>query len=261
MIGVFDSGLGGLSVLAAIDRLLPKSDLLYFADTAHMPYGEKSDAFVRERVLSIGRFFAGQGCQQIVIACNTATAAALEALQEALPNIPIVGTEPGVKPAVAASKSARIAVLCTVSTARSKRLAGLIERHAKNVHVDVLPCPGWAPHVESLQLNDPEFDDSARKYLEPVLASGADQIVIGCTHYTFLVPILEPIVAGRAAFVDVADTVAQQCQRFASNNEGEQGRITLLATATPERLQKALSVFGLTSIMARLSGPARLSEV
>ena len=117
MIGVFDSGLGGLSVLAEIARLLPQSDLIYLADTAYVPYGEKSDAFIRERVLYIGQYFAEQGCQQIVVACNTATAAAVVALRETLPHIPVVGVEPGIKPAVAASKSGRIAVLTTNSTA------------------------------------------------------------------------------------------------------------------------------------------------
>ena len=117
MIGVFDSGLGGLSVLAAISRALPHSDLLYLADTAHVPYGEKSDAYIRERVLCIGQHLAGQGCQQIVVACNTATAAAVAALREALPDVRVVGIEPGIKPAAAASQSAAT----TATTRRSRR--------------------------------------------------------------------------------------------------------------------------------------------
>ena len=122
MIGVFDSGLGGLSVLAAIAHALPRADLVYLADTAHVPYGDKDDVFIRARVLTIGRYLDAQGCTLIVVACNPATAAAVAALREALPNVPVVGVEPGVKPAAAASQSGRIAVLTTPSTARSARL-------------------------------------------------------------------------------------------------------------------------------------------
>ena len=119
MIGVFDSGLGGLSVLAAIARALPLADLVYLADTAHVPYGDKDDAFIRSRVLRIGRHLVDQGCGVIVVACNTATAAAVAAFRESFPMLPVVGVEPGVKPAAAASRSGRIAVLATASTARA----------------------------------------------------------------------------------------------------------------------------------------------
>ena len=109
MIGIFDSGLGGLSVLAAIARALPRADLVYLADTAHVPYGPRDDAFIRGRVLSIGQLLVERGCTLIVVACNTATAAAVSALREALPNLPVVGVEPGVKPAAASTQSGRIA--------------------------------------------------------------------------------------------------------------------------------------------------------
>ena len=145
MIGVFDSGLGGLSVLSAIATALPQADLVYLADTAHVPYGDKNDAFIRDRVLRIGRYLVeGQGCRQLVVACNTATAAAVAALRAALPRIPVIGIEPGIKPAASASRSGRIAVLTTESTARSERLARLISQHASGVQVDILACPGWA---------------------------------------------------------------------------------------------------------------------
>lgn len=261
MIGVFDSGLGGLSVLAAIARVLPQSDLVYLADTAHVPYGDKDDAYIRTRVLRIGQHLAAQGCRQIVVACNTATAAAVAALRESLPQVPVVGVEPGIKPAVAASKSGRIAVLATESTARSARLARLIRQHAGAVQVNVLPCPGWATKVETLKLDDPGFVGAARDLLEPVLVAGADQIVLGCTHYAFLAPVLEPIVAGRAALVDVADAVARQCLRLAGETAHRHGRLALAATAQPQRLQVALSVLGLGPLVGRLSGPATLADV
>lgn len=257
MIGIFDSGLGGLSVLASIAQALPDADLVYFADTAHVPYGDKDDAFIRRRVLNIAHHLADLGCTLIVVACNTATAAAVAALREALPGMPTVGVEPGVKPAAAASKSGRIVVLSTTSTARSERLSRLIRQHAANVQVEVLPCPGWATKVETLHLDDPGFAESARRHLAPALDSGADQVVLGCTHYSFLLPILEPIVAGRAALVDVAEAVARQCMRLAGTAERGQGRLTLLSTAHPERLQAALPALGLGRLTTRLSGPAR----
>ena len=258
-IGVFDSGLGGLSVLSAIARALPSADLVYFADTAHVPYGNKSDDFIRARVLRIGQQLVGLGCTMIVVACNTATAAAVSALRQSLPGIPVVGVEPGIKPAAKASKSGRIAVLATSSTAKSERLARLIRLHAGSVAVDVLPCPGWATKVETLQLDDAQFGQSVRQHLTPTLAAGADRIVLGCTHYAFLAPLLEPIVAGRAQLVDVADAVARQCRRLAATPAtGNPGRLTLLATATPERLQAALAALGLHQLTTRLAAAARL---
>ena len=259
MIGIFDSGIGGLSVLAAIAQALPDADLVYFADTAHVPYGEKDDAYIRDRVLSIGRQLVDLGCTVIVVACNTATALAVAALREMLPNMPIVGIEPGVKPAVAASKSGRIAVLTTTATARSERLARLIRQHADKVQVDLLPCPGWATKVETLQLDDPGFAAAARAHLAQTLAAGTDQIVLGCTHYAFLVPVLEPIVAGQATLVDVAAAVARQCVRLAGNSASGKVQLTLLSSAYPERLQAALPALGLHALLARQSSMARLA--
>ncbi|MBI4740094.1 MAG: glutamate racemase [Betaproteobacteria bacterium] len=261
MIGIFDSGIGGLSVLAAIARALPQADLIYLADTAHLPYGDKDDAFIRQRVLDIGRHLVDLGCTLVVVACNTATAAAVATFRDAFPDTPVVGVEPGVKPAAAASQSGRIAVLATASTARSERLARLIHRHAGKVRVDVEACPGWATRVEALHLDDPGFAAEARRHLAPLLASGADRIVLGCTHYAFLIPMLEPIVAGRAQLVDVADAVARQCVRLAGATATGDGRLTLLATAHPERLQAALPKLGLHWLTPRLLVPARLTRI
>jgi len=259
MIGIFDSGLGGLSVLAAIARALPQADLTYLADTAHVPYGEKSDDYIRQRVLAIGHELLARGCTEIVVACNTATAAAVAALREALPDVPVVGIEPGVKPAAKTSRSRHIAVLATASTARSERLLRLVREHAAGVRVDVLPCPGWATKVETLKFDDAEFVASVRSLLAPVLDAGADRIVLGCTHYAFLAPILEPVVAGRAGLVDVADAVARQCVRLAGANANGAGRLRLLTTARPERLQASLPALGLAFLLPRLDGGAELA--
>lgn len=259
MIGIFDSGIGGLSVLAAIARALPQADLVYLADTAHLPYGDKDDAFIRQRVLKIGRHLVDQGCTLVVVACNTATAAAVAAFRETFPDIPVVGVEPGVKPAAAASKSGRIAVLATASTARSERLARLIRQHAAHVQVAVEACPGWATRVEALHLDDPHFTAEARQHLAPLLAAGADQIVLGCTHYAFLIPMLEPMVAGRAQLVDVADAVARQCVRLAGTTAIGNARLSLQATAHADRLQAALPRLGLSWLLPRLQTPAQTS--
>jgi glutamate racemase len=259
MIGVFDSGLGGLSVLKAIAEALPQADLVYFADTAHVPYGDKDDAFIQQRVLAIGRHLVDQGCSLIVVACNTATAAAISTLREQLPGIPVVGVEPGVKPAVMATRSGHITVLATDSTARSERLARLISKHAKSTRVDVLPCPGWATRVETLQLAAPDFAAAVESHLAPALSAGSDQIVLGCTHYAFLAPLLASVVAGRAVLVDVAAAVARQCVRRAGPAAQGHGQLSLLASAQPERLQAALPALGLTDLAARLSAPAGLA--
>jgi len=151
--------------------------------------------------------------------------------------------------------------LSTTSTARSERLSKLIRQHAGTVQVEVLPCPGWATRVETLHLNDLGFAETVRQHLAPALDSGADQIVLGCTHYSFLTPILEPIAAGRAALVDVAEPVARQCVRLAGASAHGHGRLMLLATAQPERLQAALPALGLNRLITRLGGPARLAAV
>lgn len=258
MIGVFDSGLGGLSVLASIARFLPTANLMYFADTAHVPYGEKTDAFIQARVLRIGEHLIAKGCKQIVVACNTATAAAIVGLRNRFPDIPVIGVEPGIKPAASATKSKRIAVLATPSTAKSKRLAKLIASHAKDITVDIIPCPGWATRVESLNILDQNFQKSVREQVEPIILAGADQIVLGCTHYSFLIPVLKPIAHDKANLVDVASAVARQTVRLASDSTQEHGKLFLQASAHPERLQAALPALGLQHLIPRLAGPAQL---
>ncbi len=261
MIGIFDSGLGGLSVLSAVARASPGADLVYLADTAHLPYGSKSDSFISARVLAIGRHLVERGAGTLVLACNTATAAALSALRQQHPGIPVVGVEPGVKPAAAASRSGAIAVLATESTARSERLATLIRAHAGGVAVHVAACPGWATRVETLQPldADPQFAAEVAAKMLPLLDAGIDRLVLGCTHYSFLAPLIERQVAGRAELVDVADAVARQVLRL--SDDAGSGRLELLATATPERLDAALPALGLGWLSARVGGATQLAEV
>jgi glutamate racemase len=253
MIGVFDSGLGGLSVLAALVEALPRADFAYYADTAHVPYGNKSEAQIQRRVLAIGDHLAGHGCALLVVACNTATAAAVQALRAAHPGVAVVGIEPGIKPAAQDSKSGRIAVLATEATARSPRLKQLIRDHAASVEVFVEPCPGWATHVEMLQLDDPALAADVRARVEPLLDRGVDRIVLGCTHYSFLAPLLKEVVGPRAQLVDVADAVARQTQRLAGRLAHGAGRLQLHASAHPERLRAALPHLHLGHLTGRIA--------
>jgi glutamate racemase len=250
LIGVFDSGLGGLSVLASIARALPRADLTYLADTAHVPYGDKHDDFIRGRVLAIGHHLVERGCRLLVVACNTATAHAVTELRQQHPGIPVVGVEPGVKPAAQGTQTGKIAVLATEATARSERLKRLIHNHAANCEVHVQPCPGWATRVETLHLDGDEFAADIRSKVGPLLAAGVDRIVLGCTHYAFLSPLLQPLTQERAELVDVADAVARQVVRLGGNNIGD-ARLELLATARPERLHAALPALGLGWLAAR----------
>lgn len=256
MIGVFDSGLGGLSVLAAIARVLPRADLAYLADTAHVPYGDKPDDFIRSRVLAIGRHLVEHGCTLLVVACNTATAHAVEDLRLQHPGVPVVGIEPGVKPAAQSTRTGRIAVLATDATARSDRLARLIRAHAGHADVRVVPCPGWATRVETLLLHEPGFESEVQATILPLLEAGVDRIVLGCTHYAFLKPLIEPLTRGRAELVDVADAVARQVLRLGGERGGD-AHLRLLATARPERLLAALPALGLGWLAGRAQGPAR----
>lgn len=260
MIGVFDSGVGGLAVLAAIARALPAADLTYVADAAHLPYGSKPDGFVRQRVLAIGDRLAAAGCRLLVVACNTATAAAIEALRARHPGIPVVGVEPGIKPAAASTRTRRIAILATESTCRSARLARLIATHAGALPVSVQPCPGWATRVEALDIGDPAFVAEVRATLVPLVEAGADRIVLGCTHYAFLMPAMLEVTAGRAEIVDVSEAVARRVAQVAGPERAGSAALRLLSTGDPQRLAAALAAFGLDALQRRMdAAPTHLA--
>ena len=259
-IGVFDSGLGGLSVLGALAAECPSAHLVYAADTAHVPYGNKTPAQIRARVLAMGQALIHEGCTTLVVACNTATAEAIEALRAAHPNIPIVGVEPGIKPAALNTQSGQIAVLATAATAKSQRLAQLIARHAPHKTVHIIPCHGWATEVEALHLSSPAIIKEIELLLLPLIDQGVDQVVLGCTHYDFLAPTLNMLIEGKAQLVGVAGAVARRaCQvSGAATLTTTQGNIRLVATANPERLTAALPALGLNALSARLSKSAQL---
>ena len=229
-VGVFDSGVGGLSVLAEISRLLPNESLLYVADCGHIPYGEKSPEFIRQRCRQVAEFFQQQGAKAMVLACNTATVAAVADLRERYPHWPLVGMEPAVKPAAAATRSGVVGVLATTGTLQSAKFAALLDRFASDVRVITQPCPGLVELIETGDLDSPALRQLLRSYVEPLLAAGCDTLILGCTHYPFLKPLLAQLVPPTVAIIDTGAAVARQLQRLL----GERG---LLATEPAQPAQ------------------------
>jgi len=213
-VGVFDSGVGGLSVLAEISRLLPNESLLYVADCGHIPYGEKSPEFIRQRCRQVAEFFHQQGAKAMVLACNTATVAAVADLREHYPHWPLVGMEPAVKPAAAATRSGVVGVLATTGTLQSAKFAALLDRFANDVRVVTQPCPGLVELIETGELDSPALRQLLRGYVEPLLAAGCDTLILGCTHYPFLKPLLAEMGPATVAIIDTGAAVARQLQRL-----------------------------------------------
>ena len=209
-IGIFDSGLGGISVLHEIRRLLPNESLIYIADSAHVPYGEKSAEFIVKRSVAISEFLLAQPVKAIVVACNTATAAAVTELRQRWPDVLIVGMEPAVKPSVQASKSGKIGVLATTGTLRSARFAALLERYACGVEVITQPCPGLVELIEAGELHSASTRALLATYVEPLLAVGCDTLILGCTHYPLLKPLLRTLVADGVQLIDTGEAVARR---------------------------------------------------
>ncbi|SQG00219.1 glutamate racemase [Paucimonas lemoignei] len=218
-VGVFDSGVGGLSVLGEIRALLPAESLLYVADAGHIPYGEKSPEFIRQRCMTIAGFFREQGAKALVLACNTATAAAGAQLREQYPGWPIVGMEPAVKPAAAATRSGVVGVLATTGTLQSAKFAALLDRFAGNVRVVTQPCPGLVELIETGDLFSPTIRALLHSYVEPLLDAGCDTIILGCTHYPFLKPLLREMIPESISLIDTGHAVARQLQRLLGQQE------------------------------------------
>ena len=221
-IGIFDSGIGGLSVLKEIHQLLPNENLIYVGDSAHAPYGDRSAKYVRERSQAISDFLLDQGVKAIVVACNTATAEAATQLRETM-DVPVIGLEPAVKPAAQLSKSGIIGVLATQRTIDSERLLGLTERYAKDKKVLAQACPGLVEQVEACKLNHPDTEKLLKKYIEPLLEQGADALILGCTHYPFLLPAIRKIVGKDIKILETGKPVAEQLKRILMQNNLEIG--------------------------------------
>ena len=213
-IGVMDSGVGGISVLKHIHTLMPHESLIYFADSKYAPYGNKTPAEITARCMKIADFLIKQNVKAIVVACNTATAAAIDEMREKCTapdfNFIIIGMEPAVKPAAEASKNGIIGVLATVGTLKSAQFAALLESYGRNVKVVTQACVGLVECIERGELDTPETKALIRQYTAPLLAEGADTIVLGCTHYPFVKHVIQEIVGKNISLIDTGAAVANQ---------------------------------------------------
>jgi glutamate racemase len=234
MIGVFDSGVGGLSVLTEIRRLLPSADLLYFADQGRAPYGVRSLEEVAAMSGEVTQWLLERDAELITIACNTASAASLHQLRARHPGVPFVGMEPAVKPAALNSSRGVIGVLATAATFQGELFASVVQRHASGATVLTRACPTWVELVEGGEIDGPETRRQVEDCLAGLLDDGADTLVLGCTHFSFLVPVIEEVAGPRVGIVDPAPAVARQVQRLASGFEGD-GRLVLASSGDPEK--------------------------
>ncbi|MEB0047588.1 MULTISPECIES: glutamate racemase [unclassified Pseudomonas] len=245
-IGVFDSGVGGLSVLAEIQRLLPHESLLYVADCGNIPYGEKTPEFIQHRCSVIAEFFQREGAKALVLACNTATVAGVANLRRDYPFWPIVGMEPAVKPAAAATRSGVVGVLATTGTLQSAKFAALLDRFATDVRVITQPCPGLVELIEGGDLHSPTLHQLLKSYVDPLLATGCDTIILGCTHYPFLKPMLKQMIPADISLIDTGAAVARQLQRLLADREllaeGPARAAQFWTSADPDHFRSVLPV-------------------
>ena len=241
-IGIFDSGSGGLSVYREIVKLLPQERYLYFADNAHCPYGEKTAEYIRDRARAITEILLGRGADIIVVACNTATAAAIATLREEYPDTPFIGMEPAVKPAALGTETGVIGVLATAGTLKGSKYLKTKGRFEEDVRIVEHVGEGFVELVENGILDGPEAYETVRKSLRPLLDAGADRIVLGCTHYPFLKPVIESIAGPGVQVIDPAPAVARQTVRILEANAIPTGdgpfSIDLYFSGEPDSLRR-----------------------
>ncbi len=211
-IGIFDSGVGGLSILVHIHRILPQENLLYIADSAYAPYGCKDPEIVKKRSKIITEYFIDQGAKAIVIACNTATASIIEHLRQQY-GIPFIGVEPGIKPAIAITKNGHIGIMATRNTLSSIRYNELSQRFATQVHLHHQPCPGLADQVEAGLIDDPVTGQLLDFYLTQLQQKQVDTLVLGCTHYSFLSKQIQQLSVDSMQIIDTSSAIAEQLFR------------------------------------------------
>ncbi|MRX09489.1 glutamate racemase [Pseudoduganella sp. FT25W] len=219
-IGVFDSGVGGLSVLRHIRAQLPHEDLLYFADSGHAPYGDKTEQYVVDRALAVTDYLLSHGAKALVVACNTATVAAIKAVRAKYPELPVVGVEPGLKPAAAATHNGKVGVLATARTLKGDKFLQLREQISAATQAEFLlqPAVGLVDEIEKGDLHAPAIGAMLERYIAPLLEQGADTLVLGCTHYPFVRDGIERVLRDHAradvTLIDTGDAVARQLGRL-----------------------------------------------
>jgi glutamate racemase len=240
-IGIFDSGVGGLSVLNAVRALLPGEDLIYLADQANVPYGPRSLEEVRNLSVGITRYMLDQGAKLIVVACNTASAAALHHLRQVFPQISFVGMEPAVKPAAEQTRSGVVGVLATPATFQGELYASVIERFANGVSVLQDTCPGLVMEVDAGHLDTPKVRSILERALDPMLAQGIDTVVLGCTHFPFVIPTITEIAGPGVRVIDPSPAIARQVDRLLEENglrddKTNAGQRRYLTTGDPQKM-------------------------
>ena len=244
-IGMFDSGVGGLSVLRAVRRELPFEDIVYFGDQAHIPYGPREKTEIQAFSKEITRFLLQQGAKLIVVACNTASAAALHHLREIFKEVAFVGMEPAVKPAAEATHTGKVGVLATPTTFAGELYASVVERFARGVDIYTSTCPGLVEQVEAGKLSDPVTRLILEEALAPMLAAGIDTVVMGCTHYPFVIPLIEEIAGHGVRVIDPAPAIARQARRLLAlserlNPRDGGGRMRFFTSGDPGELMRLL---------------------
>ncbi|MCC2618110.1 glutamate racemase [Aestuariibacter halophilus] len=211
-VGVFDSGVGGLSITTRLHQCLPRESLLYVADNAHAPYGEKTPQAILQRCQRVIDHLLAAGAKAVVVACNTATVSCIAQLREQY-SIPIIGVEPGIKPALTASRSGKVGVLVTQRTSESERFLRLVNALAGDRSVWIQPCPGLVEHIEALNLGGSAVRECLSAWLTPMLAEGIDQLVLGCTHYALVTDVIRELTGPSVSIVDTGAAVARQTAR------------------------------------------------
>ncbi len=252
-IGVFDSGVGGLSVLRAMREQMPHEHVIYFGDQGHVPYGPRSMAEIQKFSEDITRFLLEHNSKLIVVACNTASAAALKYLREKFPAVPFVGMEPAVKPAAESTKTGRVGVLATPATFQGALYASVVERFGAGVELFQHTCPGLVNQIENGELNTRSTRAILEDALYPMLEKNIDTVVLGCTHYPFVIPLIQDIAGKNVRVIDPAPAVARQAKRLLEsrglvNTASASGEIRFFtsgeARAMKSALQKLLGIDG-----------------
>jgi glutamate racemase len=257
-IGVFDSGVGGLSVLRGIREELPAEHLSYVADSANAPYGDRHAAFIEDRASIITEFLLMAGVKAIVVACNTVTAVAVEKLRTWCP-VPIVAMEPAIRPASSYSRSKIIGVLATSQTPASSNVARLCALHENDARILLQACPGLVEQVERTELMSEKTRSLLVRYLSPLLEAGSDTIVLGCTHYLFLGRLIREIVGPDVSIVDSTVAVSRELARrlgpIRKNLQGQIGQEQFFSSAPPEQARVAISALWGRSVIVHGLAP------
>ena len=247
-IGIFDSGVGGISVLGAIREQMPEESVIYFGDQGHIPYGSRPMQQIRNFSEAITRSLLEQNAKIIVVACNTASAAALKYLREKFPDVQFVGMEPAVKPAAEYTQTGKVGVLATPATFQGALYASVVERFAKGVELFQNTCPGLVQQIEQGNVDGQETRRILEEALLPMLEKNIDTVVLGCTHYPFVIPLIKQIVGERVRVIDPAPAVAKQIARLLEARgmriiSGARGDIRFYTSGDPDSLKSLLPLF------------------